>query len=413
VLKKNTTEGVEASPVWATLEAFAREQVQAFVQRLLEEEVTDLLGRGKSVRRAAVDPASGSRNGHGRARRLTLSSGTITVRRPRLRGLAERFESRVLPLFQRRTQEVGRLLPELYLHGLALGDFALALRGLLGEGAPLSPSAIARLTAAWQGEFAQWRARSLADLDVVYLWADGLYVKAGLEDSKAALLVVIGALTDGRKVILAVEPGPRESTEAWAGVLRGLHARGLRAPRLTVADGHLGLWGALRGVYPESAEQRCWNHRIVNVLDTVPLKQQAEVRLWLRQLAYAETRAAAERLRAQFAKQYRARHPQAVERLEHDWERLVAYYAFPRDHWRHLRTTNVVESPFHAVRLRTTAAKRFKKVENATALIWKVLTLAERTFRKLNAPHLLPAVYAGVGYVDGVAVRSHAGRVAA
>ncbi len=290
------------------------------MQRLLEEEVTDLLGRGKSVRRAAVDPAPGSRNGHGRARRLTLSSGTITVRRPRLRGLAERFESRVLPLFQRRTQEVGRLLPELYLHGLALGDFTLALRGLLGEGAPLSPSAIARLTATWQGEFAQWRARSLADLDVVYLWADGLYVKAGLEDSKAALLVVIGALTDGRKVILAVEPGHRESTEAWAGVLRGLHARGLRAPRLTVADGHLGLWGALRGVYPESGEQRCWNHRIVNVLDTVPLKQQAEVRLWLRQLAYAETRAAAERLRAQFAKQYRARHPQAVERLEHDWE---------------------------------------------------------------------------------------------
>ncbi len=194
---------------------------------------------------------------------------------------------------------------------------------------------------------------------------------------------------------------------------RGLQTRGLRAPRLTVADGHLGLWGALRGVYPERAEQRCWNHKIVNVLDTVPLKHQAEVRLWLRQLAYAETRTAAERLRAQFAKQYQPRYPQAVERLEHDWERLVAYYAFPREHWRHLRTTNVVESPFHAVRLRTTAAKRFKKVENATALIWKVLTLAERTFRKLNAPHLLPAVYAGVPYVDGVAVRSHAGRVAA
>lgn len=411
--KKNTPAGVEASPLWATLETFARQEIQAFIQRLLEQEVIELLGRGKSCRRAVVDATAGYRNGYGKPRRLTLSNGTITLQRPRVRGLEQRFESRVLPLFQRRTREVGAVLPELYLHGLAQGDFTLALRGLLGDGAPLSASSIARLTAGWAVEYRAWRERSLADLELVYLWADGLYVKGGLEDTKAALLVVIGALSDGRKVVLAVEPGQRESTASWAEVLRSLKARGLAAPRLTVADGHLGLWGALAQVYPESAEQRCWNHRIVNILDAVPLKQQGEVRIALRALAYAPTRGEAERLRAVFAKRYRVRFPKAVERLEHDWERLVAYYAFPQEHWRHLRTTNVVESPFDAVRLRTSAAKRFKKVENGSAMIWKLLLLAERSFRRLNAPELLPAVYAGAKYVDGIAVKIRPGRLAA
>ncbi len=407
------TEGASASPLWATLETFARQEIQAFIQRMLEQEVTDLLGRGKSCRRPVVEGAPGYRNGYGKPRRLTLSNGTITLRRPRVRGLEERFVSRVLPLFQRRSREVGAVLPELYLHGLAQGDFTLALRGLLGEGAPLSASSIARLTAGWAAEYRGWRQRSLADLEVVYLWADGLYVKAGLEDTKAALLVVIGALSDGRKVVLAVEPGQRESTAWWAEVLRSLKARGLPAPRLTVADGHLGLWGALAQVFPESAEQWCWNHRSVNILDAVPLKSQSEVRIAVRALAYAATRAEAERLRASFAKQYRARFPKAVERLEHDWDRLVAYYDFPQEHWRHLRTTNVVESPFDAVRLRTTAAKRFKKVENGSAMIWKLLLLAEQSFRRLNAPELQPAVYAGAKYVDGIAVKGRPARLAA
>ncbi len=189
-------------------------------------------------------------------------NGTITVRRPRVRALEERFVSRVLPLFKRRTEEVGALLPALYLHGLALGDFELALRGLLGDGAPLSGSSIQRLKAEWQAQYAAWRTRALRDLPLVYLWADGLYVKAGLEATKAALLVLVGALADGRKVILAVESGQRESTESWASVLRDLKARGLRAPKLTIADGHVGIWGALAQVYPSSAEQRCWNHKL-------------------------------------------------------------------------------------------------------------------------------------------------------
>ena len=179
-----------------------------------------------------MDASPGYRNGYGKPRWLSMSSGTITVRRPRVRGLEERFESRVLPLFARRTKEVGALLPELYLHGLAEGDFELALRGLLGEGAPLSKASIRRLRAVWNSEFEAWTQRSLADREVVYVWADGIYVKAGLERDKAALLVVMGAMRDGTKEVLAVTSGYRESTESWAGVLRNLKARGLGAPRL-------------------------------------------------------------------------------------------------------------------------------------------------------------------------------------
>jgi transposase-like protein len=389
-----------SSPLWTTLESYARGQIQSFVQRLLEEEVEGLLGRRKSERRTPETPV-GYRNGYGKPRQLALTSGTITVQRPRVRDLDERFVSRVLPLFQRRTREVGALLPELYLHGLSTGDFELALRGLLGDAAPLSASSIQRLKAEWQVEYEAWRQRDLSGLSLVYVWADGIYVKAGLADTKAALLVLIGALADGQKVILAVDSGQRESTESWATVLRDLKARGLGTPKLTVADGHLGIWSALAQVWPESAEQRCWNHKLRNVLDTVPEKAQPEVKAHLQRLAGADSRSDAERERRAFRLAFSKRFPKAVERLERDWERMVAYYAFPREHWRHLRTTNVVESPFDAVRLRTSAAKRFKKVEHATALIWRLLLVVERHFRKLNAPHLCAEVYAGVAYQDG------------
>jgi putative transposase len=395
-MEQKTTE------MWERLEVFVRGQVQRFIQALLEEEVTALLGRAKSVRRAAVDAPKGLRNGYGKPRQLTLTAGTITVRRPRVRGLGDRFVSRVLPLFKRRTREVGELLPHLYLHGLALGDFELALRGLLGEAAPLSPASLTRLKAQWQLEYEAWKQRRLDDLEVVYVWADGLYVKAGLEDTKAALLVMIGALTDGHKVVLAVESGQRESKEAWGAVLRHLRARGLKPWRCTIADGHLGIWAALAEQQPTAAEQRCWNPRITNALDAIPNKHQAEARTLLCAMPYAESQATCEALRDQFVKRYRQLAPKAVERLASDWERLVTFYQFPREHWRHLRTTNVVESPFAAVRLRTTAAKRFKKVDSATATIWKLLQVAETAFRRLNAPELLPGVFAGAQYKDGV-----------
>jgi putative transposase len=318
--------------------------------------------------------------------------------------------SRVLPLLKRRTREVGEWRPQLSLHGLALGDFDLALRGLLGDAAPLSAASLTRLKAGWQLEYEAWKPRRLEEWEVVYVWADGVYVNAGLEDTKAALLVMIGALTDGRKVVLAVESGQRESQESWGAVLRDLRARGLQPWRCTIADGHRGIWAALAEQQPTAAEQRCWNHRITHVLDAVPTKHQAQARTWLCAMPSAESQTACEELRAQCEQRYHPLAPKAVERLLADWERLVTFYQFPRDHWRPLRTTNIVESPFAAVQLRTTAAKRFKKVGSATAIIWKVLQLAETTFRRLNAPELLPAVYAGARYVNGVKQAVKAGQ---
>jgi len=289
-MEKHTTQGpVASSPTWERLETWLRSKMREWLQDLLDAEVDELLGRRKSARRKAVDSVRGYRSGHGKPRRLTLSCGTVTVRRPRVRGLQERFESRLLPLFARRTPEVNALLPELYLHGLALGDFDLALRGLLGEDAPLSAATVSRLKEQWHAERAHWARRPLADLEVVYLWVDGVYVKAGLEREKAAVLVVLAALTDGRKELVTLVPGHRESTEAWSEVLRDLRARGLQAPKLVIGDGHLGIWAGLRNVYPDAREQRCWNHRIVNALDKVPKRLQAHARLQLTQIPYADT----------------------------------------------------------------------------------------------------------------------------
>jgi len=396
---KETTTGSQPSIiVWDNLEEWVRRKVQEFIQSLLEEEITELLGRQKSERRQAVDSLPVYRNGHGKARHLTLGCGTVTVYRPRVRGLEQRFESRILPMFARRTAEINKLIPQLYLHGLALGDFDLALRGLLGEEAPVSASTVARLKEGWQTEWEEWRKRPLLGQEVLFMWVDGVYVKAGLEKEKAALLVIVGGLLDGRKVILAVAPGYRESTESWSGVLRDLKERGLNCPRLVIGDGNLGIWGALSNVYPDASEQRCWNHKIVNVLDKVPKKVQPQAKRRLQDIAYAESRLASEEKRDVFLKWCREEGYRAAgDTLVRDWERMVTFYQFPKEHWKHLRTTNVVESPFAALRLRTDAAKRYKKVENATVVIWKMLMLAERRFRRLDAPGKLMEVYLGFG----------------
>jgi len=406
--------GAASRPEWEHLEEWLRGQMQGLIQDLLEQEVTEFLGRARSVRRSDADNDAGYRNGYAPPRRLTVSSGTIRVRRPRVRDAEERFESRLLPLFVRRTREVADLIPELYLHGLSEGDFDLALRGLLGEEAPISASTVARLKERWNAELAAWRARPLDDLEVVYMWVDGVYVKAGLEREKAAVLVVMAALSDGSKVVVSVVPGYRESTRSWSEVLRDLRDRGLNCPRLVVGDGHLGIWGALRNVYPEASEQRCWNHKILNVLDKLPKRQHDQARLLLRNVPYAETRAEAERLRRVFTRwcgdhSYEA----AGEAIERDWERMVTFYDFPREHWRHLRTTNPVESPFAALRLRTDAARRYKRVDRAIAVMWKMLMVAEKRFRRLQAPELMRDVYLGVKYVDGIAVEAPVERIAA
>lgn len=386
-----------------TLESCVRLEIQGWLQSILEEEVTEFLGRAKSQRKKAVDVTEGYRNGYGKPRKLTLSSGTVEVRRPRVRGLEERFTSRILPLFVRKTPEVAGILPELYLHGLASGDFDLALRGLLGDDAPLSASTIARLKEKWKGELDAWNQRSLEGLKVVYIWADGVYIKAGLEKDKSCLLVMLAALSDGTKKILAVSSGHRESTESWSAVLRSLRDRGLSCPRAVIGDGALGLWAALRNVYPESRELRCWNHRIMNILDRIKKKDQASAKELLIRIVYAQNKEEAVKEKKAFQRWCVEKgYEKAGQLLDEDWERMVAFFDFPKEHWSHLRTTNPVESPFATLRLRTDAAKRFKKVDNATCVVWKMLLVAESRFRKLNAPELCDEVYRGVEFIDGV-----------
>ncbi len=398
------SEEVESKRVfYECMEAYAREKIREWVQDLLEQEVVELLGRDKNERKAIEVEQPGYRNGYGRLRRFTLSMGTIGVRRPRVRNVEERFRSRVLPLFKRQSREVRDLLPELYLHGLASGDFELALRGLLGEGAPLSASSILRLKEKWEVEYEQWKAEGMEEEEAAYLWADGIYVKAGIGKEKAALLVVIGAMKDGSKRLLALEVGYRESKESWAEVLRQLKRRGLKSARLIVGDGHLGLWAAVGEVFPEAGEQICWNHKILNVLDAVSKKEHAKAKRHLKAMMYAESRDKALRERKRFEEAF-GHNAKAVRSVVDNWDRLIRYYDFPREHWKHLRTSNVVESPFSRVRLRTAASRRFKSQVNATCLIWKTMMIAEMSFRKLNAPHLVEKVAEGRKYRDGIEI---------
>jgi putative transposase len=394
------SEPAGSSVVWQSLEEHFRQRIQDYLQQLLEAELEEFLGRARYARRTPGRPAE-YRNGHGRPRSLSTRCGVIEVSRPRVRGVDEPFESRVLPFFLKRTQDLTACLPQLYLHGLSLGDFDLALAGLLGDEAPVSPATVARLKAVWHAEYLQWQARPVVG-QVVYLWIDGLYVKAGLEKDKAALLVAVAGFADGHKEIVALRAGYRESTDSWADVLRDLQARGMSAPAVIIGDGHLGLWAALREVYPSSLEQRCWNHKMLNVLDKLPRKVQPQARTMLRGMMYAERQAECEQRRDEFTAWCRSQQWLAAgETLCRDWERLVTFYQLPREHWVHLRTSNIVESPFAAVRLRTDAAKRFKRVDNATAAIWKMLMVGQLRFRPLIGPELLPLVLRGVRCRDG------------
>lgn len=404
-MKEDHRERVESKEIfYAELEAFAREKIRWHLQKLLEEEVTEWLGRRKGERKRSPSEQLGYRNGYGRPRRFAFSMGTVEIRRPRVRNLDERFESRVLPLFKRQTREVRELLPELYLHGLASGDFELALRGLLGEGAPLSAGSLQRLKEKWETEYQGWKSEAVEEEDWAYLWADGIYVKAGIGKEKAALLVVIGAKKDGSKRVLALEPGYRESKESWAEVLRGLKKRGVKTARLFIGDGHLGLWAAVGEIYPEAQEQLCWNHKMLNVMDAVSRKEQVRAKRHLNAMMYAESREQALQERKKFEQAFR-HSPKAVRSVVENWDRLTRFYDFPREHWKHLRTSNVVESPFSRVRLRTAASRRFKSTVNATCLIWKTMMIGEKSFRKLNAPHLVERVADGRKYKDGVEIQ--------
>jgi putative transposase len=299
------------------------------------------------------------------------------------------------------------LIPELYLHGLASGDFELALRELLGDGAPLSASSLQRLKQKWEVEYEQWKGTAIEEKDWAYLWADGIYVKAGIGKEKAALLVVIGVKSDGEKRYLALEAGYRESKESWAGVLRQLKGRGLRQARLFIGDGNLGLWAAVGEVFPQAQEQLCWNHKMLNVVDAVSKKEQVQVKSHLSAMMYAESRQEALKQRKKFEQAF-GHQLKAVKTVVENWDRLTTYYDFPSEHWKHLRTSNVVESPFSRVRLRTSASRRFKSQVNATCLIWKTLRVAEKSFRKLDAPQLVEKVAQGTKYDNGKEIRDAA-----
>ena len=303
----------------------------------------------------------------------------------------------------RRSPKVAEVLPILYLRGLSTGDFRPALEGLLGEDAAgLSPANIARLTACWEKEYTAFRRRDLTGREYVYVWVDGVHFNIRLEDDRLCTLVMIGARPDGAKELLAVEDGYRESAESWKTLLRELKRRGMTAPALAVGDGALGFWAALREVWPATREQACWVHKLANVLDKLPPRLQPRAKRALHELMYAESHAECEAARLRFAAEYQAKYPKAVESLVANWDRLIAFFDFPAEHWKHLRTTNVIESPFATVRLRERATRGAGSRTKGLLMAFKLLDMVQLRWRHLDAAHLLPLVRAGVKFIDGV-----------
>jgi len=393
-----------------TLDDVALEGARLMLHQALEVEVAAYIERHQQ--RDARGHALVVRNGKGRTRKVTCGAGTLTVEAPRVndrrvdaQGSRQRFTSRILPPYMRRSPKVAEVLPVLYLRGLSTGDFQEALPILLGEDAAgLSPTNIARLTAVWEQEYHAFRQRDLGERDYVYVWVDGVHFTIRLEDERLCTLVMLGARPDGTKELIAVEDGYRESTESWAELLRDLKRRGMRAPVLAVGDGALGFWAAARDVWPETRQQRDWCHKLANVLDKLPKGLQPKAKRALREIMYAETRDVADELIDRFATVYGPKHPKAAACLVDDREALLTHFDFPADHWRHIRTTNPVESPFATVRLRQRVTKGAGTRTKGLTMAFKLLEMAEQRWRRLNGAHLLPLVRAGVRFVDGTQV---------
>ena len=393
-----------------SLDELAREGARRMLVAALEAEVADYVARFGEARDERGH-AEVVRNGHGRPRKVTLGAGTLEVRAPRVDdrrvvdGEKQTFRRRILPPYVRRSPKVAEVLPLLYLHGLSTGDFQPALAGLLGEDAAgLSPTTIARLVKVWEAEYAAFRRRDLADRDYVYVWADGVHFTIRLEDDRLCTLVVIGARPDGTKEVIAVEDGYRESTESWLTLLRDLTRRGMRAPVVAVADRALGFWAAARDVWPATQGETCWVHRIANVLDKLPTRLQPKAKRALHAMMYAESRAACREELGAFAAEYGAKYPKAVASLTDDQDRLLTHFAFPAEHWGHLRTTNPIESTFATVKLRQRVTKGAGSRTAGLTMAFKLLTMAQQRWRRLNAPHLVAQVRAGVRFRDGLRI---------
>jgi transposase-like protein len=319
----------------------------------------------------------------------------------------------------RRSPKVAEVLPVLYLRGLSTGDFREALPVLLGQEAArgLSPTNIARMTSAWQEEYEAFGKRRLDEHDYVYIWVDGIHVNVRLEEDRLCLLVMIGARPDGTKELIAIADGYRESTESWLDLLRDLKARGMQAPVIAIGDGALGFWAALREVWPETREQRDWVHRLANVLDKLPKRLQPKAKAALHEIMYAENRKDAELARDAFVAGYESKYPKAVESLLRDGAQLLTFFDFPAEHWKHLRTSNVVESPFATVRLRQRVTKGPGSRNKGLTMAFKLLEMAQQRWRRLNGSELLPLVREGAKFVDGIRVERETnpeeGRIAA
>jgi Transposase and inactivated derivatives len=391
------------------LEAYVQEGARKMLVAVLEEEVSDFLGRHRYERGKAF---RGYRNGYHPSREITVGLGPVEVQVPRVAKIPldvapQGFQSQIVRRYQRASLVTQRLFCRLYLEGLATGDFEPVFRELVGETTALSANAIVRLKERWGKEYEVWRSRFLGNHRYAYIWADGVYLSAGMEKEKTALLCVLGAREDGEKELLAMDPGYRESTESWKGVLRDLRDRGLEAPLLAAGDGALGLWAALDEVYPATEHQRCWNHRVTNVQAKLPKRLRAEARRRLREMTEAETRKACEDLRDRYVADLIANDQRpAAETVLRDWEDFVTFYHYPREHWIHLRTTNPLESIFSGVRLRTNAAKRIRRRDNALYLVFKIVERLSRHWRPLNGGvNLMTLVLEGENFKDGILKR--------
>ena len=353
------------------------------------------------------------RHGHGPERQVQTGIGPVAVQRVRLRdrGAVEtgeriRFTSAILPRWARRTRSLDALLPILYLRGVSMGDFQEALAALLGKDAPnLSPSVVARLRTEWEADYTRWQRRDLSARRYVYIWADGVYLQARMEPQAECMLVLIGATPEGKKELLGLQVGVRESAQSWRELLVDLKARGLAiAPELATGDGALGFWKALEEVSPTTRHQRCTVHKTANVLDKLPKSMQPAAKSDLREIWAAPDRATAEAAIATFADKYGAKYDRAVTCLVKDRDALLTFYDFPAEHWDHLRTSNPIESVFATVRHRTVRTKGALSQDTARLMVFKLVMAAAKTWRRLKGENQLPKVVQGVTFTNGVEV---------
>ncbi len=404
------------------LDEIARQGAQKMLAQALQAEVDAYLNAAQGERDEHTGHALVVRNGYHNERQVLCGAGAIEVKAPRVNdrrvdettGERKRFKSVILPPYMRRSPKVTEVLPLLYLHGLSTGDFAPALEEFFGTGAGLSPASITRLTEQWQHEREAFEKRDLSEVDYVYVWVDGIHTKVRLgQDDRLCCLVMMGVRLDGKKELVAVQDGYRESEESWAQLLRDLKKRGMRAPVLAIGDGALGFWGAMRDAFPQTRHQRDWVHKSANVLDALPKSVHKRAKKPIKEITQAENKVQAEKAVKEFAEEFGTKWPKASAKITDDKEALLSYYDFPAEHWRHLRTSNPIESPFATLRARTDITKGPGSREAGVAMIFKLLEAQEGRWRRLNGYRLVPLVRAGARFVNGELVERSEEKVAA